>query len=1624
MRFANPAGLALLALAIPVLLTHVLRPRRTSMAVPSVLLWRRVERPVSAAQPWQRLRWSLLLLAQLLAVILLALAVARPERLSATPLAEHTVFIVDASGSMAATDGSPDRLAAARERAAELRDELPGGGIASIVVAGDVPRVALTASADGDEFSRALRTVDQSRGRPDFADAFSLAESLETADAPIGFVLLSDGGLAPEDAARLPGGTRVERIGERDVNRSISRLAVERRDGGLHARVTVRNTGGPAVTQPVRLDVDGVTHAAEEVALGAGEQRDVELDVPDGDLVEAFLGGDDLLAADDHAVAVTARRAELRVLLVGDPLFWQEVLTAIPGVTVDLVDADDAAAAPTDGYDLTIYNGVDVPAAPGSPFVAVAPPGGLQLAGERAPSAAPSPTAEGETGSVRVDGTVERPAVTLVRTDDPVLAGLDLADVAVATSQHVTSDAEVLVAGEDAPLLLRGELDGRRYAYLTFALRDSNLPVQLAFPLLADRLVGDLTGTGLAAESLEVGDRLPVPAGAASEVVGPDARRRAVAAGDPAPRATRSGFWRITTEGAAEVVVAVNVPPAESTLAPADVAAPPDSRTAAPDAAKQATPMLPWLLLPLLALVALEAWLAWRRVGVGRRQWRAALAVRAAVAALVVLALIDPALRRSSDRVATVFVVDGSASVGPGGRDTADGFVADAVGGRGKDDLAGVVVFGGDAHVDQVVAAADEYPGASAIVDVTATDVASGLRLGGALLPEDARRRIVLLSDGRVNSGDIGDEIEVLAAAGVPVDIVTLEPAGGPDVAVAEVAVPRRARPGDRIPVDVHLDAAVATPATVTLRRDGVEIGSQSVDLAVGENTVSFDDTGPSDAGAVLRYQAVVTSPGDTVAENDAGFAALPVDGPARVLVVEGSRGEADTLVAALEAAGVGSEIVGVADIPDVNELVTFAGIVLADVDARTLTGTQIDTLTTAVRDLGRGLVTIGGTQSYGVGGYRESPLSDLLPVDSEILDPQRRRTVAEVLSIDTSESMSACHCDGDDLSGQIVQGGVNKTDISRAAAERTISALAATDEIGVLAWNSTAEWVVPLQRLPAADVVEEGLRSLRPAGSTNIRDSLGDAAEALLASDAELKHIILFSDGFTDVNLIADTADEAGRLFEEHGITTSVLATGEGAAPSLEDIAVAGNGRFYAGTDLEAVPEIMAEEAVIASRDFVNEGEFLPEVTSEDAVVAGLVESPPLFGYIATSAKSQAATLLRIGPDRDPLLATWQAGLGRVTSWTSDVNSWSVGWSGWDGFVDFWGRVVKDTLPSGDDAGAVQATVRDGRISVSVESADAFPDGATVEARVSGPDGQADTVTLERTAATRFEGTAEAPRPGSYAVSATARDRAGAPVLSSSTLASNSYPAEYVPGPADEALLARLADATNGRVGVTVDGVWDPMGLARGSHLVRLLGPLLLAAALLWPVAVVLSRVTLRGTTLAGVTRGASAGVARAGRRARRSLPRIGGLDPDAVPNPRAAGRRADVLRVPESPGAPPGAPHVGTSPDQAAPPGPAAPTGPAAPPGQAIPPGQAASQEVSPWARPPSPPHSPSATPSSPPPAPPATTPPRPATPTAKPPAPPAVPNPPGPPPTGRTVDDLLAAKRARRSGSKPDR
>jgi len=1477
MTFASPLGLVLLGLAIPVVLLHILRPRRQSVTVSSTFLWRALERPVSSASPWQKLRWSALLIAQLLAVVLLALAVARPVRLEAAELSEHTVFIIDASGSMGALDGSPDRLHASTDRAISLRDELPSGGIASIVIATDHPRVVLTASDDEDEFADALRTVETTAGHPDFAGAFSLAESLDTSSDEIGFVLISDGGINDDEEKLLPPNTRYERIGDANTNRAIVRVDVEPRGSGLHARVTVRNYGDSTVTQTVRIDVDGATASEQVVNIGPRSSTIVEADLPPGQRVEAYLNAGvaatDLLPADDVGVAVGASRPDLKVLIAGDSRFWQELFTSMAGVQTSVIEVAAGVAGPDgDGYDIVVYAGVAVPAEPKAAFIAVASPGGVE--------------------GVVPTGVVETPVVTLLRTDDPLLAGVDLTQVAISQALRVQPGAgvEILVAGENAPLLLRGELNGQRFAFLTFALGDSNLPLQVAFPVLGDRLLTELSNTALSTAALEVGAALPIDPSTAGEAVGPDGLSRSFLVGDPPLRASKPGFWVIQVAGENDRLVAVNPSASESDISPRDTLVPPVD-----DAAREVTPartehsLLPWLLPPLLALLALETWLAWRRLGVSRRQWSFAVAARLAVAALLLGALFAPTIRRSSDRVATVFVLDGSASLGPGGEAAALLWLQQALQARPDSALSAVVVFGGDARLDRVLEQSSTFEGAAVVIDDTATDIATALRLGGAVLPSDAKRRVVIISDGRVTDGDALEEARRLAGDDVQIDVHTIDSNSGSDAAVLSIDVPRLARVGDDITVKVNVVATQDGRATVVLRRDGTEVGTQTVNLVAGTNVVTFGDNAGSTPAAVLRYQAIVTSANDAQPKNDAAFAAVPVDGPAQVLIVEGTGGEGATLSAALNAGGVATVVVGPAELPAVQQLASYAGVVLVDVPASSFTGEQIEALTIAVRDLGRGLVTIGGTRSYGVGGYRDSPLSDLLPVDSEILDPKRRKTVAEVLSIDTSGSMANCHCDDGFTNPAGPAGGVNKTDISRAAAERTIEALTQNDQIGVMAWTAGTEWVIDLQTLPSQSVIDEGLGRLHANGNTNLLVALDEPAAALLASNAELKHIIVFTDGFTDVALIERLADRASELYNESGITVSVLATGEGAAPSLEAIAVSGHGRYYPGTNLADVPQIMAEEAVIASRDFINEGSFLPEVTSNDPVVAPLTASPELLGYVATTAKPEASTLLRIGPDRDPLLATWQAGLGRATSWTSDASDvWSQQWAGWDGYVDFWSRVVKSTFQQGDTAGAAQAQVAGGRMTISVESGSNFPDGAVAIATVAGPDGQRYEVPLNRVGADRFEAQLPALRAGTYAVGVNVTND-GETILAASTLANESYPAEYAVGESDAALLAGLSTTTEGRGEIEPERAWDTAGLTAGFRNVALAGPFLLLAALLWPIAVALSRLSLRGATLAG----AAAGLATARQRVRASIPRLASDPNNAPAGPASRPRR-----------------------------------------------------------------------------------------------------------------------------------
>lgn len=795
----------------------------------------------------------------------------------------------------------------------------------------------------------------------------------------------------------------------------------------------------------------------------------------------------------------------------------------------------------------------------------------------------------------------------------------------------------------------------------------------------------------------------------------------------------------------------------------------------------------PWLLL-LFPPAAAVVWVVARRGHrvVPVRQQRMAVIIRLIGIALLVLALARPMAVTGSSARSVVFLVDRSASITSSIVTAQDAYIAAALEEAGETDRTAVAVFGRDVRLDSALSADATARPIRTLVASDATDLATALRATAAVLPTEGSRRIVVLTDGVETVGSARSVIGELADAGIAVDTVVLEGGLSSDAQIASVDAPVTARRGDDVPVRVEVRSNGSGPATVTVDAGG-EQQTVEVDLVPGINQI--DVTVPAVEPGVLAVDATVDASFDAIAENDRGQALVHVIGPAQVAVVEGRLGEGDEVARALEAGGIGTEVLTA--IPSADLLLRYDGLVLVNVPAPP--DTVAADLASFVEDLGRGLVVIGGDQSYGLGGYQDTDLEALLPVTSDPDDLIRRQPIAEVLVIDTSGSMAACHCDGVSEHDPSMAGGINKTDISRAGAGLAIDALSDTDRVGVLAFTSGTRWALPLDTKPGSTEAAQALASLVPAGDTEISPALREALAVLREAPEEIKHMVLFTDGWgDDPDLLAAAEEIAGA-----GITLSVVGTGEGTGEQLRRAAAVGGGRFYAGADLNSVPEVFAEETLRVARPLVAEGSFLPALGVVSQVTSGMTSAPPLGGYILARPKPTSAVALEIGPG-DPLLASWQRGLGRVTAWTSDATTrWSADWVAWEGFVDFWGRVVGDVLPAGREA-PPEVRLDGGRLQVTYR-ADVSLDAVAV-ARVRDASGEVTAVPMQRVSEDRFEVSVPMPQTGAYWV-AVRVDGPDGLVASGSSGVVAAYADEFAFRDPDPTLAADIADRTGGRV-------------------------------------------------------------------------------------------------------------------------------------------------------------------------------------------------------------------------------
>ena len=517
MPFATP--LALLGLLfIPVVVAmYLLKLRRDETVVPSTLLWTRLIADVEANAPWQKLRRSLLLLLQLLLVAILALLAARPFFERPAGLARDIVLVIDTSASMAATDVAPNRLEAAKAAAMEALRELPTGGKVSVITAGRSARIVVNETTDLGRVRQALDKIVPSSDSGDLGDALELADKLARRSGDAQILVATDGSLAVRPTARIATPIKVVSVGRARKNQAIVALAVRTAASAVTRSVFVSVANLDLERSRRRLEFwgDGRLLEVRDVLLDPQARADIVVDDISGDvrtlevrLVSANPGittKPDDLAVDDTAWAIIPPARPRLILLVGpgDP-YLETALSYLPNV--ELYGVTPAEYGPAserkDGrpWDLTIFEGSLPVTLPKTPILAIAPGTSSALG--------------------QVDGTLKQPGIGALGIDEPILRYVDLSTTHISQADRMTLPdwARTIIPGpKGAPLLYIGSRAGLPTAVLTFEPRRSDLPLQVAFPILLANLSGELLGGSSApTEAVQPGSpvSLALPSGA------------------------------------------------------------------------------------------------------------------------------------------------------------------------------------------------------------------------------------------------------------------------------------------------------------------------------------------------------------------------------------------------------------------------------------------------------------------------------------------------------------------------------------------------------------------------------------------------------------------------------------------------------------------------------------------------------------------------------------------------------------------------------------------------------------------------------------------------------------------------------------------------------------------------------------------------------------------------------------------------------------------------------------------------------------------------------------------------------------------------------------------------------
>ena len=808
-------------------------------------------------------------------------------------------------------------------------------------------------------------------------------------------------------------------------------------------------------------------------------------------------------------------------------------------------------------------------------------------------------------------------------------------------------------------------------------------------------------------------------------------------------------------------------------------------------------------------LTVVMVWFWWMHLagGSGMRglRWLMALVVRLALVGLFIMLLAEPRGVRTNDTLSLTYTLDVSDSIGETALESAQKYVLNTAQSRPQKDQAGLIVFGANAAVELPPRAGlFPFEAINSQPRREATNLAEALSLSAAMIGEDRIGRIVMISDGTQTEGDLTRALEQIKARGIAVDVLPIDYGYPDEVWLERLELPRDVRLGETYEASVILSALGPGAGRLVLRENDQVIFDEQVEYQTGKNRFALPIH--MRQPGYYEYTATITPPGDADGwkQNNVAINYLYLKGEGRVLLVTDPAGESrdwELLRKALQESKRAVEVRSAFEFPqDALSLMPYDCVMFVNVPADAFDVMQLEAVRTAAFEMGVGFAMIGGENSYGPGGYHRTAIEKALPVTMDISQKKILPKGALVIVLHTCE---------------FPQGNTWAKRITKQA----IKVLGAQDEVGALAyaWNGGDSWLFELTPAGEYDKLVPLINNAQIGDMPTFAPTMKMGLDALVASDAATRHMIIISDGD------AQPAPSALlQRFVDNKVSISTVAVnphpGDGQALGImQSIAGVTGGRFYYPQDPNELPSIFIKEAKTLRRSMIQNKTFVAEYGFPSPILKGIEGLPPLHGLVLTTPKSiseegQAGVRIVLkapadpesetaGTDVDPVLVTWGYGVGRTAAFTSDLSAnWARDWVQWPHYRAFVSQLVTAISRVREKTHLTAGAFASGSHGVVVVE-DHHPEQRflDVQARVFGPDGKQHTTPLKQVAPRRYQGRFELTGKGRYQVMAVgvgpgAKERTQAGLIVP-------YSPEYLRFRANPILLKSIADQTRGRV-------------------------------------------------------------------------------------------------------------------------------------------------------------------------------------------------------------------------------